>query len=136
MVCVPFNTLLYFPSSKQRQHEVRCKCVYTTQIPHWLANGNFLGIHGLPCHVIWHQVQAVLMRSIQLCPSPCIAEPSGHLFTNKPLMAQIFTGLSLWHGIKCLHLSTRFDMLLVSHQNPSFTGKELRGVKTWPNPQC
>lgn len=111
--------------------------VYTTQISNWLANVNFYSV-AMGYHVVWFdtELQTLLISSIQFCPSPCITEPSGHLFTNKPLMAQIFSSLSLWHGRKCLHLSTCLDMLLVSHQNSSFTGEKLRGVKTWPNLQC
>lgn len=107
------------------------------QISNWLANVNFYSV-AMGYHVVWFdtELQTLLISSIQFCPSLCITEPSGHLFTNKPLMAQIFSGLSLWHGRKCLHLSTRLDMLLVSHQNSSFTGEKLRGVKTWPNLQC
>lgn len=104
--------------------------VYSTQISNWLANVNFYSVAMGYC-VVWFdtELQTLLISSIQFCPSLCITEPSGHLFTNKPLMAQIFSGLSLWHGRKCLHLSTRLDMLLVSHQNSSFTGEKLRGVK-------
>lgn len=111
--------------------------VYATQTSNWLANVNFYSV-AMGYRVVWFdtELQTLLISSIQFCPSPCITEPSGHLFTNKPLMAQIFNGLSLWHGRKCLHLSTCLDMLLVSHQNSSFTGEELRGVKTWPNLQC
>lgn len=114
--------------------------VYSTQISNWLANANFYSV-AMGYHVVWFdtELQTLLISSIQFCPSLCITEPSGHLFTNKPLMAQIFRGLSLWHGRKCLHLSTRHDTLLVSHQNSSFTGEKLRGVKkkkTWPNLQC
>lgn len=104
--------------------------VYSTQISNWLANVNFYSV-AMGYHVVWFdtELQTLLISSIQFCPSLCITEPSGHLFTNKPLMAQIFSGLSLWHGRKCLHLSTRLDTLLVSHQNSSFTGEKLRGVK-------
>lgn len=113
--------------------------VYRSQISNWLANANFYSV-AMGYHVVWFdtEAQTLLISGIQFCPSLCITEPSGHLFTNKPLMAQIFRGLSLWHGRKCLHLSTCRDTLLVSHQNSSFTGEKLRGVekKTWPNLQC
>lgn len=104
--------------------------VYSTQISNWLANANFYSV-AMGYRVVWFdtELQTLLISSIQFCPSLCITEPSGHLFTNKPLMAQIFRGLSLWHGRKCLHLSTCRDTLLVSHQNSSFTGEKLRGVK-------
>lgn len=126
--------ILYFSSKQSRAMR---SPVYSAQISNWLANVNFYSV-AMGYHVVWFdtELQALLISSIQFCPSLCITEPSGHLFTNKPLMAQIFSSLSLWHGRKCLHLSTRLDMLLVSHQNSSFTGEKLRGVKTWPNLQC
>lgn len=129
------GTQTYSVSSEQ--HRAIRNPVYTTQISNWLANVNFYSV-AMGYHVVWFdtELQTLLISSIQFCPSLCITEPSGHLFTNKPLMAQIFSSLSLWHGRKCLHLSTRLDMLLVSHQNSSFTGEKLRGVKTWPNLQC
>lgn len=104
--------------------------VYSTQISNWLANANFYSV-AMGYHVVWFdtELQTLLISSIHFCPSLCITEPSGHLFTNKPLMAQIFRGLSLWHGRKCLHLSARLDTLLVSHQNSSFTGEKLRRGK-------
>ena len=113
------------------------KPVYSTQISNWLANVNFYSV-AMGYHVVWFdtELQTVLISSIQFCPSLCITEPSGHLPTNKPLMAIIFRDLSLWHGKKCLHLSTGLDMLLVSHQTSSFTEGELAGVETWPNAQC
>lgn len=100
------------------------KPVYSSQISNWLANVNFYTV-AMGYRVLWFdtELQTLLISSIQFCPSLCITEPSGHLFTNKPLMAQIFSGLSLWHGRKCLHLSTRLDVLLVSHHKASFTGE-------------
>lgn len=107
--------LSFFPS---KQSKAAQNPVYSTQISNWLANVNFYSV-AMGYHVVWFdtELQALLISSIQFCPSLCITEPSGHLFTNKPLMAQIFSSLSLWHGRKCLHLSTRLDTLLVSHQN-------------------
>lgn len=93
--------------------------VYSAQISNWLANANFYSV-AMGYHVVWFDtaLQTLLISSIQFCPSLCITEPSGHLFTNKPLMAQIFRGLSLWHGknayifqlavTRCLfHIKTR-----------------------------
>lgn len=129
------NTDILFFSSEQSG--ATWNPVYSTQISNWLANVNFYSV-AMGYYVVWSdtELQTLLISSIQFCPSLCITEPSGHLFTNKPLMAQIFRFLSLWHGRKCLHLSTRLDMLLVSHQNSSFTGEKLRGVETWPNLKC